>query len=214
MLVYNANFNLYCLASFLIELSPAGVMSPSYTMQTIQMDLYNNFDQAYLVPLILEMILYVRLLYTWLNEFQEVYATYQADGSILGYFKDAWNLMDWSLIVLSFLALAMRIMFVYSPRVINFDPFATEYLEVSQVAGMYNNSFILDALAAFFGIFKIFRCKSRRSELTPSALRAEHRSNVSTSPASQTSSCSVTCISCASRSSAASLTSPSSQACS
>ena len=39
--------------------------------------------------MILEILLYLRLTYAWFNEFREVYATYQADGSIVPYFQVA-----------------------------------------------------------------------------------------------------------------------------
>jgi len=157
MVVYNHNFNLCSLATFFIELSPAGVMLPTYKFQTIKFDLYTNLDSEYLGALIMEAILYSGLLYVWINEFREVYSTYQAEGSVLGYFQDAWNVMDWSLIILSFLALTFRVVFVTSPRVANFSLFAESYQEVSSLANMYNNSFVIDSLAAFIGIFKVFR---------------------------------------------------------
>ena len=172
LVVYNFNFNLYANVEFLIELSPAGVMQPSYTMQTMQMDLYNNWDNQYLFPVILEILLYLRLTYAWFNEFREVYATYQADGSIVPYFQDAWNVLDWSLIILSFVALALRVAFIRDPVVQNFDPFSAEYVEVTAPAVLYNRSFILDALAAFLGIFKVrhrtpSRVVKRRGTLLP-----------------------------------------------
>ena len=74
-----------------------------------------------------------------------------------GYFSDFYNVIDWGLIVLSFLALAMRIGFSLSDEVQSFDPFATEYTEMSGPATQYNFSFAIDAIAAAFGIVKIFR---------------------------------------------------------
>lgn len=40
MVVYNANFNLYAVVQFVLEVSPAGVLTPLYKMSTLEMDMY------------------------------------------------------------------------------------------------------------------------------------------------------------------------------
>ena len=157
--VYNANFNLYAVVNFRLELSLAGVITPLYSLQTVKMDLYVSWlDTLYdTVSMIVECVLYVGMVYYLGNEFRELYSIYSATGSPIGYFKDPWNVVDWLLIFLSFFALYMRIIFVLTPAVMNFSPFADKYVEVTAPAQMYNESFAFDAIAASFGIFKIFR---------------------------------------------------------
>ena len=159
LVVYNANFNLYAVLNFRLELSLAGVITPIYNIQTVKMDLYFSFlDTAYdTVSFIIEIVLYVGMVYYLGNEFRELYSIYSATGTVIGYFTDFWNVIDWSLILLSFLALWMRIMFVLSPAVRNFSPFSEEYVEVTAEANSYNASFAFDAIAATFGVLKIFR---------------------------------------------------------
>jgi len=101
--------------------------------------------------------MYLGMVYYLANEFLELYAVYNATGTPLGYFKDFWNVVDWLLIFLSFLALTMRIIFFFSPAVQGFDPFTNEVVEITVEAALYNDSFAFDAIAASFGIFKILR---------------------------------------------------------
>ena len=46
MLVYNANYNLYALCSFVLENSPGGVMVPAFQFSTVKMDLFVNEDEG------------------------------------------------------------------------------------------------------------------------------------------------------------------------
>ena len=159
LIVYNANFNLYSVLNFSLELSLAGTIVPKYNLQTVKMDLIWSFRDTTkdLVYFVIEAVMYAGMAYYLFNEFRELYSIYSATGSILGYFKDFWNVVDWCLILLSFFALSMRISFVLSDKVRSFDPFATKYVEITGPAGQYNNSFAFDAIAASFGIFKILR---------------------------------------------------------
>ena len=159
LVVYNGNFNLYSVLNFRLELSLAGTITPTYKLETVKMDLfYSVMDTTDdLIRMVLEGLLYSGMVYYLFNEFRELYSVYSATGSILGYFQDFWNVIDWSLIFLSFLALAMRVIFVTSPSVRSFSPFAEEYVEITAEADRYNASFAFDAIAASFGIFKIFR---------------------------------------------------------
>jgi len=102
-------------------------------------------------------VLYVGMLFFLFNEFRELYSIFNATGSVLGYFTDFWNIIDWSLIGLSFGALTMRILFFLRPEVQNFSPFSETIVEITEASRLYNNSFAFDAIAASFGIFKIFR---------------------------------------------------------
>jgi hypothetical protein len=113
------------------------------------MDLFRSWrdSQWKTFSMILEAVLYFGMVCYLFNEFREVYSIYDATGTAVGYFKDFWNLIDWSLIVLSFLALIKRIMFALSDAVTYFDPFAREYQEVTGQAKQYNDSFAFDAIA-------------------------------------------------------------------
>jgi hypothetical protein len=159
LVLYNANFNLFIVCNFQFELSLAGVFIPKYNLQTVKMDLFRSFADrtAEKIKIIVEGICYLGMLYYLINEFAEVYAIYSATGSVRKYFMDVWNLIDWSLISLSFGALAMRIAFVLTPNVANFDPFNPDYVELTAAANMFNSSFAFDAIAATFGVIKIFR---------------------------------------------------------
>jgi len=159
LVVYNANFNLYAVLNFQLELSLAGVITPKYYLQTVKMDLFRSWDNTFedKLTLIVEGIMYLGMFYYLFNEFIELRSVYSATGSARGYFGDFWNVIDWTLILLSFFALIMRIQFFLRPVVQNFDPFTPEYVELQREARMYNDSFAYDAVAASFGIFKIFR---------------------------------------------------------
>ena len=159
VVVFNANFNLYAVVNFELELSRAGIFTPNYNVQASRLDLYfgaldSASDTAFVVG---EVFLYLGMAYYLLNEFRELVDIYNATGSVRGYFTDFWNIIDWSLIILSFVALGMRISFVLSKEVRSFSPFAAEFEEISAAVALYNLSFSLDALAASFGIFKILR---------------------------------------------------------
>ena len=43
LVTYNANFNLYAVCNFQLELSLAGVIIPKYSIQTVKMDLFFSF---------------------------------------------------------------------------------------------------------------------------------------------------------------------------
>ena len=159
VVVFNANFNLYAVVNFELELSRAGIFTPNYNVQASRLDLYfgaldSASDTAFVVG---EVFLYLGMAYYLLNEFRELVDIYNSTGSVRGYFTDFWNIIDWSLIILSFVALGMRISFVLSKEVRSFSPFAAEFEEISAAVALYNFSFSLDALAASFGIFKILR---------------------------------------------------------
>ena len=155
IMVYNANYNLYALCQFFLELSPAGVMVPKYTMQTVKMDLFTNEED--LVGNIFEGILYAYFLYYICIEGNELYASCKETGSVKEYFSDAWNVMDWSLIIMSFLALSFRLMFFFSPIVRDFDVFSEQYIELSAAARNYELSFSIDSMAAFLALLKLFK---------------------------------------------------------
>jgi len=123
------------------------------------MDLYKSMldTNDNTVRVSLEIVLYVGMLFFLFNEFRELYSIFNATGSVLGYFTDFWNIIDWSLIGLSFGALTMRILFFLRPEVQNFSPFSETIVEITEASRLYNNSFAFDAIAASFGIFKIFR---------------------------------------------------------
>ena len=159
LVVYNANYNLYAVCNFNIELSLAGVLTPRYDIKTVKMDLWVSFLDTVgdTTSIIIEGILYLGMVYYLLNEFVEVYNVFQATGGVWGYFSDFWNVIDWSLIMLSFYALLMRVLFVLHPQVRAFSPFAETYTEITGPSTMYNDSFAYDAIAATFGILKIFR---------------------------------------------------------
>ena len=159
LVVYNANFNLYVVVNFRFEISLAGLLIPTYTIRTVEMDLFVSSTDTSdkLIKLAIEGILYLGMVYYLSNEFSELYSIYDATGSIKGYVTDFWNIIDWGLIGLSFFALAQRIAFTLLPSVRNFSPFASEYVEISAPAAQFNESFAFDAIAASFGIFKIFR---------------------------------------------------------
>ncbi len=61
-------------------------------------------------------VLYLGMIYYLFNEFRELASIYSATGSILGYFSSFWNVIDWALIFLSFTALGMPLLFVFSPE--------------------------------------------------------------------------------------------------
>ena len=155
VLVYNANYNLYALCAFFLELSPAGVMAPSFTMKTVKMDLFVNEED--LVYTIFEGILYVYFIYYVWVEGSELYETCRLTGSIKDYISDAWNVADWVVIIVSFAALGMRLEFFFSEKVRNFDAFTKEYVELSAVAGLFELSFSVDSLAAFLALMKLFK---------------------------------------------------------
>ena len=159
LVLYNGNLNLYSILNFRLELTGAGVLVPTYSILTVELDLFRSWldSTSKTINALLEMILYLGMVYYLTNEFVEVYTIYEATGSIMGYFTDFWNVIDWSLIVLSFLALAQRITFALSTSVSNFSPFATEYQELTAAAVTYNQSFAFDAIAATFGVIKILR---------------------------------------------------------
>ena len=116
---------------FRLELSPAGVLKPIYDMKTVKMDLYNNM--ADLPNLVVEGFLYLLLLLYLLNEFRELYGIIKATGSPLGYF-DFYNLLDWSVVICSYIAMYFRVTFYFMPAVRNFTPFSTSYEELSDAA--------------------------------------------------------------------------------
>ena len=159
LVVYNANLNLYAAINFELELSLAGVFIPRYNLQAAQMDLYFNMFDSFgnAAFVVVESLLYVGMLGYLFNEFREVKDIYSATGSALGYFRDFWNVIDWFLILLSFGAFAMRLNFVMMPAVREFRPYSEEYQEITAAVTLYNLSFSLDALAATFGLVKIFR---------------------------------------------------------
>ena len=118
--VFNANFNLYAVVNFELELSRAGIFTPNYNVQASRLDLYfgaldSASDTAFVVG---EVFLYLGMAYYLLNEFRELVDIYNSTGSVRGYFTDFWNIIDWSLIILSFVALGMRISFVLSKEVL------------------------------------------------------------------------------------------------
>ena len=155
VLVYNANYNLYALCAFFLELSPAGVMAPSFTMKTVKMDMFVNEED--LVYTVFEGILYVYFLYYIWVEGSELYETCRLTGSIKDYISDAWNVADWIVIIVSFAALGMRLEFFFSEKVRSFDAFTKEYVELSAVAGLFELSFSVDSLAAFLALMKLFK---------------------------------------------------------
>ena len=159
LVVYNGNFNLYAVVNFRFELSLAGVVVPTYTIRTVEMDIFVSWLDSFAktMSMVLEVVLYCGMLYYLVNEFRELYDVYDSTGSPLGYFSDPWNVIDWSLIILSFFALSMRIQFALLPEVRSFSPFTDQFAELSAAALQYNQSFVFDAIAATFGIFKIFR---------------------------------------------------------
>ena len=122
---------------------------PSYTLVTAELDLFRSWQDTpeKTFASVIEAVLYLGMVYYLMNEFREVYSIYDATGSALGYFRDFWNVIDWLLIVLSFLALIQRILFVTDPAIANFDPFANEYQEVTGQARTYNDSYAFDAIA-------------------------------------------------------------------
>ena len=134
-------------------------MIPSYSINTVQMDLFKNFFDTTenMISLMTDGLLYLGMLYYLMNEFRELYSIYTATGSVRGYFEDFWNVIDWALIFLSYFALSQRIAFALLPEVTSFSPFIEEYVELSAAATQYNNSFAFDAIALSFGIMKIFR---------------------------------------------------------
>ena len=70
-------------AQLFLELSPAGVLNPTYAMRTMKMDLFNNISD--LVQMIFEGLLYILLLLYVSNEFVELYDTVKATGSVREY---------------------------------------------------------------------------------------------------------------------------------
>ena len=216
--VYNANFNLVAVINFELELSLAGVLIPVYSLQAITADLYRNMleSMGHTIFVVVEIILYLGMLFYLFNEFREVYDIYQATGSPIDYFKDFWNLIDWSLIGLSFASATMRVSFMLRPEIQAFTPFSDRYLELTRAANIYNDSFSVDAIAATFGI----RPEPRTVHRSPCALRAPCAAPTAALRVLQASSrsfasstCRRTCSCCASRSRAAWPTSPSSPSC-
>jgi len=159
LVVYNANYNLYGVVNFRFELTRAGLLIPTYSILTVEMDLFKSWLETTgkAISQLLDGLLYVGMVYYLSNEFGEVRDIYEATGSVRGYFEDFWNVIDWALIILSFTALAMRINFALLPEVVSFTPFATEFVELAAAAELFNQSFAFDAIAMSFGIFKIFR---------------------------------------------------------
>jgi len=167
MVVYNANYNLYAVVQFKIELSPAGVILPSYAMWTVQMDIWANlYSMMPIVNLTIESFLYIFLFLYLCNEFRELYDTVKVTGSVMEYFGQVWNIIDWGVVILSFLALSYRLMFFFSDAVRDFDPFTPEYVELAESAARYNYSFQIDSIAAFLCFLRLFRyCELQRNLL-------------------------------------------------
>ena len=155
VMLFNANFNTYAVLQFFLELSPAGVMVPKYNFQTVKMDMYYNTrdipTMAFEGALYLYMFIYICV------EFQEIRDIFKATGSIRGYFQDFWNVLDWALIMFTYLALALRFLFFMDENVRNFNPYTKEVVEVAQSARFYNMSFSLDSVASFIACLKLFK---------------------------------------------------------
>ena len=155
VMLFNANFNTYAVLQFFLELSQAGVMVPTYNFQTVKMDMYYNTrdipTMAFEGALYLYMFIYICV------EFQEIRDIFKATGSIRGYFQDFWNVLDWALIMFTYLALTLRFLFFMDPNVRNFNPYTKEVVEVAQSARFYNMSFSLDSVASFIACLKLFK---------------------------------------------------------
>ena len=100
------------------------VMAPSFTMKTVKMDMFVNEED--LIYTVFEGVLYVYFLYYIWVEGSELYGTCKETGSIKDYISDAWNIADWIVIIVSFIALAMRLEFFFSEKVRGFDAFTKE----------------------------------------------------------------------------------------
>jgi len=130
-------------------------MEPSFTMKTVKMDMFVNEDD--LVFTCFEGLLYLYFLYYVCIEGSELYETCRQTGSMVGYFSDAWNVADWAVIIVSFVALAIRLQFFFDPKVRGFDAFTEEYVELSAVALQFETSFSIDSFAAFLALMKLFK---------------------------------------------------------
>ena len=157
LVVYNANYNLYAVCNFNIELSLAGVLTPRYDIKTVKMDLWVSFLDTVgdTTSIIIEGILYLNGLLP-VKRVCRVYNVFQATGGVSGYFSDFERhrlVVDHALILRAPSARALR----PPPQVRAFSPFAETYTEITGPSTMYNDSFAYDAIAATFGILKIFR---------------------------------------------------------
>ena len=132
VMLFNANFNTYAVLQFFLELSPAGVMVPTYNFQTVKMDMYYNTRD--IPTMAFEGVLYLYMFIYICVEFQEIRDIFKATGSIRGYFQDFWNVLDWALIMFTYLALALRFIFFMDENVRNFNPYTKEVVEEVQAA--------------------------------------------------------------------------------
>ncbi|XP_064173028.1 polycystin-2-like protein 1 [Anguilla rostrata] len=157
---YNANINLFCVISLVVEFPASGGAIPSYQIRTVKLIRYISTWDYFIIGC--EMVFCVFILYYVVEETLEIRI------HKLSYFSSIWNILDVLVILLAIVAIIFNVF-----RTIKVDKLLGKLLEQPDIYAdfeflafwqtQYNN---MNAMNLFFAWIKVFKYISFNKTMT------------------------------------------------
>ncbi|XP_055757871.1 polycystic kidney disease 2-like 1 protein [Salvelinus fontinalis] len=157
---YNANINLFCVISLLVEFPATGGAIPSYQIRTVKLIRYITYWDYFIIGC--EMVFCLFILYYIVEEILEL----RIHG--FSYFSSIWNTLDVVVILLAIVAIIFNVF-----RTIKVDKLLGKLLEQPDIYAdfeflafwqtQYNN---MNAVNLFFAWIKVFKYISFNKTMT------------------------------------------------
>ena len=161
MFFYSNTLAILCSMSVSAYLSPTGVLTTEARASSFPVQEYMPADIVR--KLVIEGLLVLWTLGHLLKEVQEVYSEVCENASILGYFRDPYNILDWTRFIFLGLALAVRIQLLNDTSRDFHLAGANGYVDTENVQILYSQFDLLSAAVTiisllstvqYFGLFK------------------------------------------------------------
>lgn len=162
--MYNGNYNLLIVCSFLLELAPGGTISAVNQITTMKLDLWQSFTQSQneAIAMVMEGAVYLQVVWMTFMELYQICRSRLQYGSFWHYFGDSWNFLEVLFLLTFFITAFIRVLIVNEEElkyVIQAEGggWSTRYIELSSYAFMFNTAYYIDALTLFMCFVKLFK---------------------------------------------------------
>mmetsp|Transcript_18173 Transcript_18173/g.61824 ORF Transcript_18173/g.61824 Transcript_18173/m.61824 type:complete len:1064 (+) Transcript_18173:206-3397(+) len=147
--VLHQNFNLFQTIRLFWELPNIGGAWPKFTIRTFR--LYRYITAADMAVAALEIIFCVMIGYYLVAEILEIKKQKWA------YFKDLWNYVDWTNLIIFIIVIALRLGSLVYIESFEFDSVTTEYIDFLPIGFAAIQELNVSAINFFLMYFKIFK---------------------------------------------------------
>jgi len=151
---YNGNFHSYVATTFILEFTRGGEIKPSVVFgpfNTASLNFETNPTAA-----LFEISVYCFVLFNTLNQIRIFVNTCRKTGSVLAYFKDIWNIIEFTVLVFFYISVSTRAAMLAS---LYPDPmiFEEKFIDYYGIASQYALSFNFDSVCVLALFTKLFK---------------------------------------------------------